>query len=653
MKKNVVVTLCYGKSFERLGKLTIQRMEEYAKKCDADFIIWNDAGNYSHVVFKKYDIYNLFKMGYDRVLFLDLDIIVKKDAENIFDIVPYDKIGMFNETPLNLAWYSIHEVMNKYNKELVKLKRHKETINPTKWDKQYFNVGVIVASKCHMKFFEKPFVEIIDMFPEQGLMNFDRMRLNIPFYDIGYKFNALSCPILNKFITKENRIKNCDFIHLNFNTFDDKCAITFDYLKDIEKIEKYGYNFDIKSDFEKSSQIYGLYENLDYIKNNSQNLNDMIYIANNYGSSLEIFNKYYKNIYCFRDSNLDKSYEDNFDLNVSFLTNVFKINNDVNISLDSFKDCDTDFLYIDYRNLKNNVFNESLIKKCLKKIKPNGYFGGFGYINNNWFKILIDKMFGQPDVLFDDGSFLIKVDNRLNDDYFNKNSKKFITPDVSVVVPCYNDGKYLDECIDSILNQTFKNLEIIIVDDNSTDLNTRQIVKNQIKKANNIKYYFNYTNTFVAGARNNGIKLANGKYIIPIDADNYMRKDCVEKFISFSKIKKEDIIYCVHHRFGCGENNDWGAIYNWKTLPKANQIPECALFKKDHWYEVGGYNDSLYSYEDWEFWINMGKHGHYGYHIGDALYYYRVKENSLFKRCQKDHDKLVEQIKNLHPELYK
>ena len=98
---------------------------------------------------------------------------------------------------------------------------------------------------------------------------------------------------------------------------------------------------------------------------------------------------------------------------------------------------------------------------------------------------------------------------------------------ISIVIPVYNGEKFLKECIKSIINQDYSNLEIIIIDDGSTD-NSKNIIEEFLKKDSRVKYYYK-NNSGVSESRNFGIKNANGDFITFVDADDYLNKD----FISY------------------------------------------------------------------------------------------------------------------------
>ena len=112
---------------------------------------------------------------------------------------------------------------------------------------------------------------------------------------------------------------------------------------------------------------------------------------------------------------------------------------------------------------------------------------------------------------------------------------------VSVIVPVYNVGKYLPECLNSLINQTLKEIEIICINDGSTD-NSLEILNGYAQKDNRIKV-INQENQGVSVARNVGIDLANGEYLMFLDGDDYLRCDACE--IAYNSIKKDNSDICM------------------------------------------------------------------------------------------------------------
>lgn len=125
---------------------------------------------------------------------------------------------------------------------------------------------------------------------------------------------------------------------------------------------------------------------------------------------------------------------------------------------------------------------------------------------------------------------------------------------ISVIIPCYNTEKYIDKCIDSILNQTYKNLEIILVDDYSTD-NTWNIINDYSKKHSNIKALKNESNKGAGYSRNIALKEAKYDLISFIDSDDYIEKNYYEEMIK--KLDDSDVVVCdIYVKFENVEGTD-------------------------------------------------------------------------------------------------
>lgn len=127
---------------------------------------------------------------------------------------------------------------------------------------------------------------------------------------------------------------------------------------------------------------------------------------------------------------------------------------------------------------------------------------------------------------------------------------------ISVIVPIYNMEKYLKKCVDSILNQTYSNLEIILVDDGSTDLSAA-ICDEYLKLDNRIKV-FHKKNGGLSDAKNFGLKKANGKYVGFVDSDDWIEKNMYEEMFSKLKNTKSNIVICGRYlEYENGEKHEW------------------------------------------------------------------------------------------------
>lgn len=203
------------------------------------------------------------------------------------------------------------------------------------------------------------------------------------------------------------------------------------------------------------------------------------------------------------------------------------------------------------------------------------------------------------------------------------------TPKVSIIVPCYNQAQYLDEALQSVFDQTYSNWECIIVNDGSPD-NTEEVAKTWLEKDSRFKYFFK-ENGGLSSARNAGIEISKGEYILPLDADDKISNNYLE--LAFSKIsnnKNIKVVYCDAEYFGAKYAVLKLKPFSLENLAKKNMIFCTALFRKDDWEQVNGYDlNMVYGYEDWEFWINILKNGGDVFKLNETCFYYRIKENSM------------------------
>jgi len=182
-------------------------------------------------------------------------------------------------------------------------------------------------------------------------------------------------------------------------------------------------------------------------------------------------------------------------------------------------------------------------------------------------------------------------------------------PLVSVIIPTYNKSQYLREAIESVLNQTYKNIEVIVVDDGSTD-NTGEIVK--LFNDSRIIYFWQ-GNKGPASARNTGIKKAQGKYIAFLDSDDLWLKEKLEKQIDFMGKNPEIGLLGT----GCYEITDKGKVIGKKIFPGKNEILQRDLIKynpfiqssiitkREVFDKVGFYDKKFQESEDYELWLRI------------------------------------------------
>jgi len=234
MEKLLVLTVCVGNESKSIASITHKSIKAYAEKIGAEFKIIDECKS-SSPHWEKFQIHDLLNK-YDRILYLDSDLIVREDCPNLFSIVPYSKIGLFDEAKYAQRQFSIFETAKAYE------------IKVEKWNGKYFNTGVLVVSKCHKKIFKKPETEF-SSFYEQGYFN-----LRIAFeeehrdpkdplvFELNYRYNRMTC--LD--VTGEDRHESYIIHYAGYHYFTSLEGIVSLIKKDLEKWKKDSPNFKYK-----------------------------------------------------------------------------------------------------------------------------------------------------------------------------------------------------------------------------------------------------------------------------------------------------------------------------------------------------------------------------------------------------------------------
>lgn len=206
-----------------------------------------------------------------------------------------------------------------------------------------------------------------------------------------------------------------------------------------------------------------------------------------------------------------------------------------------------------------------------------------------------------------------------------------LQPIISVIIPCYNHGKYITEAIDSIEKSTRKDFEIIIINDGSTDKETID----QLEVFNKKGYIvLNQINKGAMNARNNGIKISKGKYVLPLDADNLIYPEMISKSVELMENDSSiSIVYSDRMLFGERNGLIKVGTFNLPLMLIENQIDTCAVFRKEVWIKTGGYDENMpmQGWEDWDFWLTSYSLGFNFAYLPEPLFQYRVSVSSAIQ----------------------
>ena len=195
---------------------------------------------------------------------------------------------------------------------------------------------------------------------------------------------------------------------------------------------------------------------------------------------------------------------------------------------------------------------------------------------------------------------------------------------LSVVIPCFNDGRYLSEAVASAKLNRRGQHEIIVVNDGSTDPGTLTILQSLRDDGDNggIRV-IDQTNHGLGGARNRGIAASRGRYILPLDADNRIRAEYVDYGIEMlDREAAVDVVYGDAEYFG-ERTGRWSVPdFNLRRLLADNYIDACAVFRRSAWERCGGYDEHMpmQGREDWDLWVRIAMTGGRFHHVAQPLF---------------------------------
>ena len=199
-------------------------------------------------------------------------------------------------------------------------------------------------------------------------------------------------------------------------------------------------------------------------------------------------------------------------------------------------------------------------------------------------------------------------------------------PIISVIVPCYNQGQYLAETLDSVLSSTLQDWECIIVNDGSTD-NSADVAKRFVERDSRFRLLYQQ-NAGPSAARNHGVNESTGEFILFLDGDDKIESEYISSGVSYLKRHTDcTLFYCKARTFGSEEK-----IKNWnyttyRNLLRYNSIDCCSIIRRKDFDRAGGFDENMRGYEDWDFFIRLLYKHDVVYQDERELFHYRVGAN--------------------------
>jgi glycosyltransferase involved in cell wall biosynthesis len=227
------------------------------------------------------------------------------------------------------------------------------------------------------------------------------------------------------------------------------------------------------------------------------------------------------------------------------------------------------------------------------------------------------------------------------------------SPRVSVIIPCFNLGQYLDEAVESVLAQTYPDFEIVVVDDGSTDERTKVLLDDYRRPATKV---VRSENRGLPAAKNLGLAHSSGAYVSMLDADDRLAPGFLEKSVA-ALDGSADVSFVSHwlRTFG-DEVREWTpSRCDFPSLLDVNTVNGAALVRRSALESVGGFDESMRDgCEDWDIWITLVERGFRGQILPEVLFYYRQRPDSMSRLMMEGdgHPRLYRRLAEKHAASY-
>lgn len=219
---------------------------------------------------------------------------------------------------------------------------------------------------------------------------------------------------------------------------------------------------------------------------------------------------------------------------------------------------------------------------------------------------------------------------------------------VSIVLPVYNGEAYLSQAIESVINQTYTNLELIIVDDNSKDA-TPQIIKDYMVRDARIHTYRNKKNLKLPRSLNVGFLHATGEYYTWTSHDNLYDPEAIERMVAALEERPEAVLVCADLRTidARGEVTGEIRLHEPEEIYLRNTVGACFMYRHEMSRRIGGYDIELFLAEDYDYWIRLSKMAPF-IHLQEILYSVRTHPDNLSTTKAKESNKAYCEVIKKH-----
>jgi len=197
-------------------------------------------------------------------------------------------------------------------------------------------------------------------------------------------------------------------------------------------------------------------------------------------------------------------------------------------------------------------------------------------------------------------------------------------PRVSVIIPVYNQAWCIRDTVASLLVQTLRSLEVILVDDGSTD-ESWAVLNNLVAEGHRTPIGIaRQSNQKPAVARNNAAECARGEYLMPLDGDDGLHPEALEHFVrALDKDRQAGFAYSDQQLFGDASWVERSEPWDPARLAEQNYIPVASMVRKAAFDVVGGYRPEEEHFSDYGLWLSLAEHGYHGVYVPKPLFRYR------------------------------
>lgn len=226
---------------------------------------------------------------------------------------------------------------------------------------------------------------------------------------------------------------------------------------------------------------------------------------------------------------------------------------------------------------------------------------------------------------------------------------------VSVIIPCYNQAQFLPEAVASVVQQTWPNWEIVIVNDGSPDDTTavaRWLIREHPKQAIRL---IEQANGGPSKARNTAIAEARGEFVLLLDADDKLAPAMIERTMAvLAQHPKVGFVYTHIQHFGLQDGEYPLPDFDANIEVFVDNIASiCSLLRKEVWQKAGGFNEKMRDgYEDWDFWMSCVEKGWQGHCLHEPLFHYRLRPVTRNTGANRKRLRLIAQMISHHPALF-